>query len=145
MNGKNFSEVVELIVQEDPRYGKGAYTFVRKALDHTIKQMRKEGSTAPNQHVSGRQLCEGIRDYALEQYGPMAMKLLRDWGVRECIDFGEIVFNLVDYEVFGTTPEDSREDFAGHYDFEEAFVEPFKPVHGSPRVHFPVREMMDTE
>ena len=79
--------------------------------------------------MSGQQLLEGIREFALRQYGPMAITVLDEWGVRRCEDFGEIVFNLVDHGhgLFGKTETDSREDFKGGYDFEEAFKKPFLP------------------
>jgi uncharacterized repeat protein (TIGR04138 family) len=127
MNGKDFSEVVNLIVRNDSRYDKSAYGFVREALDHTVKA-RQHVKTAPGtQHVSGRDLCEGAREYALAQYGPMAATLLRHWGITETRDFGEIVFNLVELEVFGAREEDRREDFDAVYDFHRAFEEPFLP------------------
>lgn len=121
-----FLEVVELIRKEDARYETGAYVFLRQALDHTLKRIRKrEGGVT--RHISGSELCEGIRDYALEQYGPMARTLLEEWGIRRTEDFGEIVFNLVDYGIFGKTEEDSRSDFRGIYTFEDAFSKPFRP------------------
>jgi uncharacterized repeat protein (TIGR04138 family) len=48
--------------------------------------------------------------------------------VHRCADFGEIVFNLIEYRVFSKTENDRREDFADIYDFDEAFVKPFQPA-----------------
>ena len=127
MSGKDFSEVVELIVKEDPRYSKGAYFFVRKALDYTLNGLKGSGVAENRKHVSGGQLLEGIRKYALDQFGPMTMTVFEHWSLRECSDFGEVVFNLVDYGVFGKTKSDKREDFKDGYAFREAFVEPFLP------------------
>jgi len=127
MATKNFSEILDLITQEDPRYERGAYYFLRQALDYTMKQHKKESGKSKDSHISGQQLLEGIREFALEQYGPMAKTVLDEWGVKSCADFGELVFNLVDYGILGKTEEDSREDFAKSYDFEEAFVQPFEP------------------
>ncbi len=126
MNGKDFSEVVELIVKEDPRYNKGAYYFVRKALDYTLKGFRGKVRKKSN-HVSGGELLDGIREYALDQFGPMTLTLFDHWGIQECTDFGEIVFNLVEYGVFGKTENDNKEDFELKYSFHEAFAEPFLP------------------
>lgn len=126
MNGKDFSEVVDQIVKEDPRFEKGAYFFVRRALDHTLKSA-KAGFTREGHHVSGGELLEGVREFALEQYGPMAKTLFDNWGIRETVNFGEIVFNLVEFGVFGKTDQDSLDDFRDIYDFEEAFVHPFEP------------------
>ena len=69
-----------------------------------------------------------MRQYALETYGPMARLLLNDWGIHATEDFGEIVFNLVENNLLAKTKNDSREDFAGGFDFEEAFTAPFQPL-----------------
>ena len=129
VNKQEFPEVLKSIQESDGRYQEGAYWFVRHALDHTIKNLKKGSTTPPkqNNHVSGKQLLNGIRDYAIDQYGPMAKTLLDTWRISQCEDFGEIVFNLVEHGILGKTEEDSREDFAGGYDFHEAFVDPFLP------------------
>ena len=111
---------------EDPRYDKGAYYFVRHGLDHTLKRLKNDSRRNSN-HVCGQELLSGIRDYALEQYGPMAFTLLQHWGINQCVDFGEIVFNLVEFGVLGKTESDRREDFTGGYEFYDAFVLPFLP------------------
>lgn len=125
----DFSEIVALICKEDPRFDRKAYDFVRLGLDHTVKELRKKDAARAerSRHVSGPELLEGLRSYALEQYGPLAKTVLDVWGVRRCRDFGDIVFNLIEYNVFSKTDSDRREDFADIFDFEEAFVKPFKP------------------
>ncbi|MGY8688984.1 MAG: Minf_1886 family protein, partial [Verrucomicrobiales bacterium] len=60
-------------------------------------------------------------------FGPMVMTVFEEWGIHSCADFGEIVFNLIEARVFGKTDDDKKENFVGHYDFEEAFVRPFLP------------------
>ena len=79
-------------------------------------------------HVSGQELLDGLRAYTLDQYGPLARTVLEAWGVKRCGDFGEIVFNLIDYNVFSKTASDRREDFEEFYTFEEAFEAPFRPT-----------------
>ena len=125
MKKLNFNEALLQILNEDPRYDEQAYHFVREALDFTIKLMEKpiEG---PGRHVKGGELLEGIRQYALQEYGPMSLTVLKQWGVTRCEDFGEIVFNLVGKGVLGKTEEDRKEDFAGGYDFDVAFRKPFR-------------------
>lgn len=130
MNGKNFNEVVQLIRRDDPRYELGAYHFIRQALDYTLKKVREEDGARATRHVSGVELSEGIRDYALEQYGPMTLTLLKEWGIERTEDFGEIVFNLVEYEVFGKTEDDRKEDFENVFEFPDAFEKPFLPQNG---------------
>tara|TARA_B110000305_G_C19023703_1_gene440549 strand:- start:219 stop:632 length:414 start_codon:yes stop_codon:yes gene_type:complete len=127
MNGKDFPEVVKLIRKKDVRYEKGAYFFMRQALDHTLIDLKKSQLAKKSNHVSGGELIGGIRDFALSQYGPMTYTLLTHWGLRKTDDFGNIVFNLVDYGVLGKTENDSPKDFKGGYTFEEAFLHPFLP------------------
>lgn len=122
----NFEEALGQILAEDPRYDEHAYFFLRDALEHTIKLFSKpvEG---PKRHVSGQELLEGIRQYAIQEYGPMAKTVLNRWGIHETADFGALVFNLVDKGVLGKTDEDKPEDFENGYDFNEAFSRPFQP------------------
>lgn len=80
-------------------------------------------------HVSGQELLKGIREYALGQFGPMAMTVLDDWGIHTCRDFGEIVFNMVEIGLLAKTDADTRSDFDGGYEFVEAFRNPFLPSH----------------
>ncbi len=134
MQDVKFNEVVELICKEDPRYDRRAYSFVREALDHTVKNLRKKQAEkgARARHVSGPELLDGLRHYALDQFGPLTKTVFDAWGITRCEDFGEIVFNLIDYKIFSKTESDRREDFASIYTFEEAFVKPFLPA-GKPR------------
>ena len=130
MQDLDFNEIVELICKEDTRFDRKAYTFIRQGLDATVKEIRKKDSAKgqKTQHVSGQQLLDGLRSYALDQYGPLAKTVLNSWGVNRCRDFGDIVFNLIEYNVFSKTENDRREDFAEIYTFEEAFVKPFLPA-----------------
>lgn len=127
MQDLEFSEIVDLICKEDNRFDRKAYTFVRQALDGTVKDMKKKSPerTQKSQHVSGPELLDGIRVYALEQYGPLTKTVLNTWGIHRCSHFGDIVFNLIEYNVFSKTESDRREDFADLYTFDDAFVKPF--------------------
>lgn len=122
----SFEEALELIRDKDPRFEREAYLFVREALDFTQKTVAKD-TRGRLRHVSGQELLGGIRDYALEQFGPMAMTVLEHWGVKSCRDFGEIVFNMVEIGLLAKTEKDSRADFENGYDFVEAFRKPFLP------------------
>ena len=129
MQDLDFDEVVALICKEDPRFDRRAYGFVRQGLDHTVKEIKKANPERARKslHVSGPELLEGLRDYALDQFGPMARTVLRTWGLNRCSDFGDIVYNLIEYNVFSKTDSDRREDFSEVYTFEEAFEKPFRP------------------
>jgi len=111
----NFIKNIEEIIQKDNRYKADAYEFVMQGLWFTQNKLKKKG------HVSGRELLEGIREFAIEQYGPMVKILLEHWGIKRTQDFGELVFNMVEKGVLGKNEEDSRQDFSDVYDFQQAF------------------------
>lgn len=121
MKHQFIEDLLAPILEKDPRYKAQAYIFVRDGLDHTVCKLERP------RHVSGQELLEGMREYALKEYGPITRRVLSEWGINECIDFGNIVFNLVDEGLLGRTEEDSIEDFMGGYDFHEAFIQPFRP------------------
>lgn len=116
------------VLAKDPRYNREAYLFLREALEFTQRHVKRESDLT--RHVSGRELLDGIREFALKEYGPMTMLVLEEWGVRRCEDFGEIVFNMVEHQILKTTDNDTREDFKGGYDFADAFRAPFRPAKG---------------
>ncbi len=134
---RDFNEVIRAIRRDDTRYAKGAYYFLRQALDYSIKSFHERGELGETNHLSGQQLLEGIREFALDQYGPMARSVLGHWGVKQCEDFGNIVFNLVDSKVLGKTEQDSPEDFSGGYSFRAAFDQPFQPSKIRPTIQRP--------
>ena len=122
-----FAEALDAIVASDARYQRDAYVFLRDALDFTTKQQKKLKGAAVR-HVAGPELLEGIRQYALKEFGPMVMTVLDAWGIRSCEDFGNMVFNLIAAGIFGKTEEDSIDDFKSVYNFEDVFVKPFAPA-----------------
>jgi uncharacterized repeat protein (TIGR04138 family) len=125
----DFETALDSVLARDPRYARGAYHFVRDALDFTRDSLQgtDQALVTPRkgQHISGQELLDGARRLALHQFGPMTYCVLEEWGVRCCEDIGEIVFNLIDSEILSKTDQDSREDFRGGYNFEEAFRRPF--------------------
>jgi uncharacterized repeat protein (TIGR04138 family) len=123
---RSFNEVVEQIIDRDPRYDKEAYIFLKEALEFTIKQ-KKRGKTEAGSHVNAGELLDGFRQLALKEFGPMVMTVLEYWGVRASNDVGEMVFNLIGAGVFGKTESDTVEDFHTALDFRTAFVAPFEP------------------
>lgn len=126
MERSNPEDDLQRIVAKDPRYPVDAYIFVQEALDHTQRAL---GRNKPNErHVGGKELLEGIRLYALKTFGPMVPTLFDAWNIHSCEDFGEIVFNMIEFNVAKKTETDSRNDFKGGYDFEEAFRKPFLPA-----------------
>lgn len=122
----NFDATLDNILAKDMRYHRDAYLFVREALDFTQKLVVKE-NRGQVRHVTGQELLNGIKQLALQQFGPMTMTVFEEWGVKNCRDFGEIVFNMVEIGLLAKTDKDSRDDFQTGYDFDEAFCKPFRP------------------
>ena len=128
-----FSEALDSIIASDSRYARDAYVFLRDALDYTTKQQKKIKGTSVR-HVSGPELLEGVRQYALKEFGPMVMTVFGYWGLHACEDIGHMVFNLIGAGIFGKTDEDSIEDFKNVYQFEDVFMKPFEPPKAAPPV-----------
>lgn len=119
-----FERSLEPILTQDPRYGRGAYLFLREAIDETKSDlMIREGK---DRHINGAELLDGLKHLALIQFGPMAWTVLDDWGIHCCADWGEVVFNLIEHKVLTKTDQDSKADFQGGYDFHETFRRPFQ-------------------
>jgi len=131
MHEVSFEEALAKIAAKDPRYHREAYLFVREALDHTQKTIGKD-TRGRARHVTGQELLAGIRDFALQQFGPMTKTVLEEWGIHVCQDFGEIVFNMIEVGWLARTERDSRADFHDGYDFDEAFRKPFLPKSKQP-------------
>ncbi len=134
MQDLEFDDIVELICKEDPRFDRRAYAFIRQGLDHAVKELKKRDSDRAGRslHVTGPELLDGLRAFALDQFGPLAVTVLGGWGITRCADFGDIVFSLIDYNVFSKTENDRREDFSEVFDFDDAFVKPFLPKRPRP-------------
>lgn len=116
----NFLDKIEQVLKENGQYKFEAYSFVMAALHYTVSKFKKP------RHVSGKELIEGIRQYALDQFGPLARTVLNYWGVHTTDDFGKIVFALVEAGILRKQAEDKLEDFKDIYRFEDVFGSGFK-------------------
>ncbi len=125
MNKTELNDLMQGLLTRDPRYKAEAYAFVRDGLDFTVRRLESP------RHISGQELLAGIRDFALEEFGPMSRTLLAEWGITRTEDVGEVVFNMVETGLLGKTDEDRREDFADGFDFDQAFRQPFRPAAAS--------------
>ena len=116
-NRQNINKVFALlkVLNRDKRYNPESYSFVMAALDYTAKKLKRKG------HLTGHELLDGIREYTLEQFGPLSRTVLEHWGIRATNDFGEIVFNMIDVGILGKSEKDSKEDFNNRYDFKTSF------------------------
>ena len=120
-------------IAEETRYPIDGFHFVRRGLDFTVHNIHANPEDLPEaeRHVSGRQLSEGLKDFALEQYGAMAQTVLQRWNITRTEDYGHIVFAMVGGGLMQATEGDSPRDFASVFDFEEAFHVPV-PVNRVP-------------
>lgn len=133
MNENEHRDAIQGILKQEDRYARQAYAFVQEGVSfatrvHLHRQQNEEqAESAARRHISGRELLEAMRTLAFQQYGPLAYDVLAEWGVHHCTDFGTIVFLLVEHGLLGASEEDSIDDFAGGYDFQEAFLTPYAP------------------
>lgn len=114
----------EIRTQHGRRFAEAAYFFVLEALDYTIFLQGKGQCAGQDRHISPRELLDGIRRYATEEFGPLAPFAFRSWGVRNTEDFGSIVFEMIEAGLLNKAETDHPRDFAGGFDFERAFAEP---------------------
>lgn len=138
-------------IRDRAPYAPEAFRFVREGLNHTLERIAGPHTSphddasqgvadvadqglggfmepeAHTRHVSGQELCMGLRSYAVERYGLLAKTVLRGWGVLKTEDFGKIVYAMVDAGLMRTSEHDSMDDFRGVYEFDEAFEGPANP------------------
>lgn len=108
-------ELFAALRARNPRYSEAAYVFVLAALNHVIERLPEP------RHITGGEMAGGVRDLALERFGPMARTVLEHWGIERTADVGAIVFALVESGVLIKQDEDSPDDFVDVFDFDDAF------------------------
>ncbi len=103
-------------------YPPEAYDFVQQGLSYTVQLVHGPGAKPRAcRHVTGQDLCEGIRAFALNQYGMLARSVLGYWNIESTLDFGRIVFALIEAGQMQKTDDDTIEDFREVFDFKSAF------------------------
>jgi uncharacterized repeat protein (TIGR04138 family) len=115
-------------IAQQTQYPVDAFIFIQRGLDYTVRHIHGDvpkdldpEDESTNRHVTGQQLCQGLREYAISQYGLMARTVLRRYKIYTTEDFGKLVFAMVDAGVMRKTDEDTLADFVDVYDFSEAF------------------------
>lgn len=111
----SFEDRLKAVVEKDGRFPLAAYRFMYEGLDYTVKNI------GCKRHVTGRELAEGLRNLAIEQFGGLALMVFHGWNIRKTADFGAMVFNLVETGLMSRSDSDSIEDFADVYDFGRSF------------------------
>jgi uncharacterized repeat protein (TIGR04138 family) len=115
------------VMRELEIYPIEAFEFVQKGLSYTVNKTHgpaDQGQTS--RHVTGQQLCMGLRDYARMQWGMLAGTVLRRWNITSTYDFGRIVYALIDAGFMQRNEQDGIEDFRDVYDFHRTFDSEYK-------------------
>lgn len=102
---------LEALTEKTPPFKLEAFSFVMAGLNFTVGRLKK------HRHVTGQELSEGVKDFALKEFGPLAQTVLEYWGIKSTYDIGRVVFALIDAELLNKNDEDSLEDFNEVYDF----------------------------
>ncbi|MCY2934020.1 MAG: hypothetical protein NT172_07635 [Planctomycetota bacterium] len=131
---KTVREEQAKLLARDPRFSIHAYRFVMQALRvATIKYhgalSAKSGSgklpETPD-HVSGQQLSYAAAEFATQEYGYLAYRVLSHWGIRTTGDIGDLVYNMIEENHMQRSPADNRADFDDVFDFKQVFEQEFR-------------------
>ncbi|MEM9082267.1 MAG: Minf_1886 family protein [Planctomycetota bacterium] len=121
--GNEIALIWPMLRDKNLPYPPRAYSVVQLGLRRAVEQVYDvdEARLMGDRHVTGQDLCLGIRDVAIEQFGPLAKAVLESWNISQTSDFGNMVEALVEAGLFRMSDRDSFEDFCDVYDFDEAF------------------------
>jgi uncharacterized repeat protein (TIGR04138 family) len=122
----NINRVIADLAATHGKYKVNAYYFIMYALRLTSTKISRKEPSHPR-HLSGQELSNGIKEYALRRFGCLSYTVMTLWGVYKTDDFGAIVYHLIDAGLLGKSGEDSIEDFTEIFDFKQAFLNPWKP------------------
>ncbi len=114
-------ESLEQIAGQDGRYHPQAVRFVYEALGYTAKKFADQ----PH-HITGQDLCYGLKRLAMKKWGRLAMLVLNSWNVKTTRDFGEIVYLMIKHRWMSAKPTDSIDDFNDVFDFKTTFKDKFR-------------------
>ena len=117
---------IEALSRKGERYRTQSYLFVLTALEYTTRKLKRENKEGKERHVTGQELSHGIKEYALQEFGPTARLVFAHWGVNKTVDFGNIVYDLISVGLLGKNDEDSIDDFKDVFDFDREMVANYK-------------------
>ena len=110
------------IALDDGRFAPEAYRFLLEGLEQAIQLAGRGHLEGSERHVTGREVLNGLVAHAKQCFGPLAAQVWRSWGIREPLDWGRVVFTLVEAGMLSRQETDSIEDFRSELDFEHEFV-----------------------
>jgi uncharacterized repeat protein (TIGR04138 family) len=122
MKTAEFQNKVKTIINNDSRYPEDSYEFINDAVIYTVEKKKKEEKC----HVSGKELLDGVMEFAIFNFGPMAYAVLSEWGIDNGESVGNIVFNLVKCKILSTNENDTIDDFKNYKDFKTLLTTPFE-------------------
>ncbi len=114
-SANNFLAKLKKVLEKKPGYKLEAYSFVLSALNYSVSKLDRP------RHLTAKELLSGIKEYGLDQFGPMTRVVFEHWGIKSTKDFGNIVFDLIKVGLLGKTKKDKISDFGNVYDFKETF------------------------
>lgn len=129
MSRANASKVAssrQQVIERLGVYPPVAFEFVERGLSHTVQAIRSPTAADEERHVTGQELCRGLRDYAISQWGMLARTVLERWNITSTMDFGRIVYALIEGGLMQKRDEDSIEHFRNVYDFAQVFEADYK-------------------
>jgi uncharacterized repeat protein (TIGR04138 family) len=121
------SDPLRHLALRDGRYSPEAFRFLFESLDHAVRLAGKDTAEGTERHVTGQEVLAGMRAYASDAFGPLAAHVWRAWGIEDTMDWGRIVFLLVDEGMLKRQDDDDIEDFRDGFDFDQAFESGYDP------------------
>ena len=124
MNPEKFRAIILDIIRKDRRYSEEAYYFVNEGVGYASEMLQKPQFGAAR-HLSIKELLEAISDFALNEFGAMAVSVLQTWGLNTTLDIGHVVFNLIDANILSASSDDKLGDFDEVFDLRARLKRPF--------------------
>lgn len=117
------------VTERKLKYHPNAYRFVFDALRYTQERLERGEVDSPDDdeaHISGPELLFGIKEYAVKEFGLLALTVLRQWGIHKTDDFGNIVFELIERGEMRKTDDDQLSDFYDVYTIDEDMLRDYR-------------------
>ena len=113
---KTAAERFKELRQKYKDYTNESYEFAYDVLESTLKKLKRN-----TKHLTPRELLEGYRIHSINEFGCLAKTVLDRMGLRETKDIGNIVFQLIEFDLMEKQERDKREEFNNVYDFDVVF------------------------
>lgn len=115
------------VALRDGRYRPEALHFLFDSLETAVRLAGKDAESGSDRHVTGGELVAGLAEHARVQFGPLVPEVWRAWGIQSPMDWGRIVFLLVEEGLLRRQESDTLADFEIELDYQAAFVASYRP------------------